>query len=119
MHRLRGHHLICLHFFKGEGYDEEFKKRLREILKNISVVEIVEGVDEICEFCPHNLGYCNYHPEAEKEVKELDNLALRLIKLEIGSKIGWSELKSKIPSVLEDWKNFACRNCEWRVVCNV
>ena len=32
MAKLRGHHLICLHFYEGEGYDEPFIKSLEKVI---------------------------------------------------------------------------------------
>lgn len=32
MSSLRGHHLICLHFFKGEGYDAAFVENLARVI---------------------------------------------------------------------------------------
>lgn len=33
MIRLRGHHLICLHFYRGEGYSREFVENLEDIVR--------------------------------------------------------------------------------------
>lgn len=118
MHKLRGHHLICLHFFKGYGYDEKFTENLRDVISKIKVVEVVEGIDDICKACPYNVGFCNYKESSEKEVKELDAFALDLLGLNIGEKVSWSYLKEKIPKTIEKWKFFACKNCDWRRVCD-
>ncbi|MEM0503625.1 MAG: DUF1284 domain-containing protein [Archaeoglobaceae archaeon] len=118
MHKLRGHHLICLHFFKGQGYDEKFVKNLQRILATVDVIEIVDGIDEVCKFCPHNAGFCNYSENSEKEVRELDEFALSLLRLKIGEKINWSDLKERIPKILGEWRAFACKNCDWKGVCD-
>lgn len=118
MHKLRGHHLICLHFFRGHGYDRGFVENLKRILATVCVVEIVSGVDDVCEACPHNVGFCGYSENSEKEVRELDEFALNLLKLKVGEKVEWSELKIKIPEVIERWKEFACKDCDWRSVCD-
>lgn len=58
MVRLRGHHLICLQFYRGEGYNQDFIKHLFNILERVQYedVEVVEGVDEVCSVCPYNSG---------------------------------------------------------------
>jgi len=45
--KLRGHHLICLNFFRGEGYSDDFIRNIYEVLKK-EKVEILAGPDEIC-----------------------------------------------------------------------
>lgn len=54
MVKLRGHHLICLHFFKGEGYSKAFVENLREVVKRAEnrTLEIVTGGDDVCAACP-------------------------------------------------------------------
>jgi len=45
--KLRGHHLICLNFFRGEGYSEDFIKNIYSVMKK-EKVEIVKGADDVC-----------------------------------------------------------------------
>lgn len=119
MHKLRGHHLICLQFFKGQGYDRRFVDNLQNVLTTIDVVEVVDGIDDICIACPYNAGFCNYSENSEKEVRELDMFALKLLGLETGARIKWRDLKAEVPKILEKWKKFACKDCEWRGICDV
>ncbi|MEM2726931.1 MAG: DUF1284 domain-containing protein [Archaeoglobaceae archaeon] len=119
MNKLRGHHLICLHFFTGHGFDDKFRENLARILNNISEVEVVDSADDVCKACPYNAGFCNYSPTAEKEVGELDRFALKKLNLDVGTRIKWDRLKQEINQVIEEWKDFACKNCEWRGVCDV
>ncbi len=118
MHKLRGHHLICLQFFKGQGYNEKFIKNIQKILATIDVAEVVDGIDEICKTCPYNVGICTYSDNSEKKVRELDKLALNLLGLKIGSKVRWKDLKVRIPQIIIEWRAFACKNCNWKVVCH-
>ena len=53
--KLRGHHLICLPFFTGDGYNPEFIRNLKEILiraQSGEEVEVCSGVDDVCTMCP-------------------------------------------------------------------
>ena len=53
--RLRAHHLICLHFFKGEGYTPEYVENLRFIVGRAKArerIEVVMGADDVCKPCP-------------------------------------------------------------------
>ncbi len=121
MPKLRGHHLLCLHFFKGEGYDKNFVDNLRKVLERTGIeeVDIVEGGDEVCRACSYfkdNLCHYNNRPN-EYEIKALDTLALELLNLKAGERISWSEIKSRLPEVFRNWKEGACFECHWLEVC--
>ncbi len=55
---LRGHHLICIHTFLGEGYSKAFSENMGDIVRILKVptqkIRIVEGLDHICTFCPYS-----------------------------------------------------------------
>ncbi|HDL15578.1 MAG TPA: DUF1284 domain-containing protein [Euryarchaeota archaeon] len=55
MLKLRGHHLLCLNFFKGEGYNRNFVDNLRKVLDKAKREEfyIAIGSDDICIACSH------------------------------------------------------------------
>lgn len=119
--KLRAHHLICLHFFKGEGYSEEFILNLKNIVSHLEAsedIKIVDGMDDVCFPCPNNKGgLCFYKPGAEEEVRALDNLASRLLDLKAGEETSWPRIKSKLSHVLPEWKNLACEECNWKGTC--
>ena len=52
--RLRGHHFICLQFFRGEGYSEEFIESLDALLTRLSAepAQAVDVADDVCAACP-------------------------------------------------------------------
>ena len=82
--KLRGHHLICLQFYRGEGYSEDFVKNLESVLEKARErgVLIVEGADDVCRSCPYLIdGKCSYKEGAEEEIRYLDMLALTLLGL--------------------------------------
>ena len=48
---LRGHHLLCILCYRGEGYTPEFIKNFDSIVERINKgasVEIVSGIDDVC-----------------------------------------------------------------------
>ena len=56
-YRLRAHHGMCLAFFKGKGYSEEFTfhmARVKNDLENNPNVKVVCEIDDICSKCPNN-----------------------------------------------------------------
>jgi len=119
--KLRGHHLICLHFFRGEGYNLEFVDNLREIFKKVKTgaeIEVCSGPDDVCKMCPYIKDTrCFYKKDAEPEIREMDRTALNLLRLKTGSIINWQHVKSLIPEVLSEWSKQYCNDCDWREVC--
>ena len=117
MSRLRGHHLICLNFFKGEGYSREFSENIWGILEN-EKIQVVFGADDVCIKCPYlKNGLCVYSEKAEESVTELDQMAYRLLDVYPGDTVRWDEIKRKIPRIMKKWKDFACADCDWKNVC--
>jgi hypothetical protein len=119
MRLLRGHHLICLHFFNGEGYDDIFVKNLEKVLEDVCEGggRIVEGADDVCRACPHlRGGRCSYK-KGEDEIRRLDELALSLLGLGVGDVVRWDSLESRLRPIFQKWVQAACAKCDWRKVC--
>lgn len=117
---LRGHHLICLHFYQGEGYGAAFIKNLDRVLKKLKKTRgiVIEGPDEVCSSCPHlKETECRYQPKSNEEIEYLDKLALRLLNLKPGNTFSFKKIKSQLPSVIEEWERKACLDCNWGYVC--
>jgi len=113
---LRGHHLLCLHFFAGEGYSPAFADNLRAMLTAAETdgAVVVNGADSVCTPCP---GLTGTMCEAEKEVRRLDDLALRLLEVAPGDTVVWNNVRDRLPDVLEAWYAGACDGCSWLTVC--
>jgi hypothetical protein len=119
MNSLRGHHLICLHFFKGEGYDAAFVKNLRSVIAKAARegVRVKKGVDDVCLACPHlRAGKCSYK-KGEATIRRLDALALELLDIRAGSRVDWLALKNRLPRIFPEWRRKACVECDWLSVC--
>lgn len=117
---LRGHHLICLHFFQGEGYGQAFTKNLNQVLKKLKKSKgfVVEGTDEVCLSCPHlKENECRYQADSNEEIEYLDKLALRLLNLKPGDAFSFKKIKSQLPRIIEEWERKACLDCHWGYVC--
>lgn len=119
MVKLRGHHLICLHFFKGEGYSEGFVKNLCEVVERAEngKVEIVTGGDDVCAACPSfKNNRCMHNGDNEEEMRQLDALALLLFDPK-QRHLEWAGIRKLLPSIIGEWQDNACNQCEWLRVC--
>ncbi len=120
MINLRGHHLVCLHFFKN-GHTEEFRSKLSEIIRRVKSgedIKIIEGADDLCHACPYlKDNVCTITENAEEEIRVMDNDALRLLNLNVGSIIKWNALEEKIPQIVKYWWETYCQECEFRTIC--
>lgn len=117
---LRGHHLICLHFFEGEGYNANFVVNLKNIMQRVEneMIKVCDGADSVCEKCPYLKDYkCQYDKNADDEVREMDVVALSYLKIENGTEIGWDELRKRIPDIFPEWFTTYCYDCDWLKVC--
>ena len=115
--RLRGHHLVCLHFFRGEGYSPEFVQGLAGLIRRAEAGEPVVvacGPDDVCSACPYLAGERCAHTEAsEAEVREMDEAALGLLGLSCGQEVSWAGVRDRLPGVLPEWRGRYCVSCQW------
>ncbi len=122
MLKFRGHHLICLHFFQGEGYNQEFIRNLQDLTGRAEkgeIIEVVAGADDVCRACPHlRKERCWHKDDAEAEITKLDHLALRYLGASAGEKVTWDQIKKKVSSAPQEWFSAFCSGCEWAPVCN-
>jgi hypothetical protein len=119
--KLRGHHLICLHFFRGEGYNPEFVANLREVIKRAEAgeeIEVYSGADDVCKMCPYlKEGICFYDKDTEAEIREMDRRAIRLLRLKTRWRVKWLDIREKIPQIFREWSKEYCEDCDWREGC--
>ena len=114
---LRGHHLICLNFFMGEGYTEEFIENLYSVIKKENI-EIVTGADEVCRKCPYlKEDKCRSSDYTDEKIHLQDQEALRLLGFKPGMTVDWKMIASKLPTIIEEWKAEFCCACGYRKVC--
>ncbi len=117
---LRGHHLICLHFFDGEGYSQDFIRNLKDTLQKTehSPVEICSGAEEICAKCPYLKDRnCHYDMNAEEDISAMDSKALELLHLSPGGKTDWNDIRNAVPGIFNQWYVSCCKGCDWITVC--
>jgi len=117
---LRGHHLICLHFFAGEGYSAEFVDNLRSTLEHLrdAPFRLVEGPDDVCAACPSlRNGACASESGGEEHIRSLDSLANELLGVTPGMLLDFAETRTRLPAILDRWRVSACETCGFQTVC--
>lgn len=116
--RLRGHHLLCLLAFAGEGYSDGFVlefARLAQIYRNPqSMLDITVGPDDACQSCPHlGPGGCKSPIDGpEQAVKDLDQAVLDLLGIEPGIHQA-ADLHSRLRTIDESALHTTCKACSW------
>lgn len=122
---LRGHHLICLQFFRGEGYSAEYVENLAAVVERVAETpaRVVTGPDAVCAACPElgPDGLCaSEDAGGEAEIRRIDELALELLGIEPRAMMSLAEARRRL---VEDaigvgrWRADACAGCAWEDVC--
>lgn len=117
---IRPHHLLCLQFFEGKGYSDDFVKHMtgihEKLLKENPKINLVEGVDDICKNCPNNKGgKCS----KEDSVSGNDMRTYEAIKNEIEQGLTWSEWTDVVYKniINKDRLKQVCETCRWSDIC--
>ncbi|MGO4440226.1 DUF1284 domain-containing protein [Rhizobium sp. RAF56] len=125
MIRLRGHHLLCMLTFVGEGYNPAFTDNYRQIAKRLSAGEgilVVAGPDDICApllegESPHCLG-------AGAEARDIaaSGAIGRILGHEIAPGVTVSPDAGLLATLRQKFASGevreACRGCEWENLCS-
>jgi len=115
--KLRGHHLICLNFFRGEGYSEDFIKNIYSVIRK-EKVEVVAGQDDVCDRCPYLKGNkCASNEYTDEKILQQDREALRLLRFKPGEIVYWKIISAKLPGIMDEWKALFCQDCGYLKVC--
>lgn len=118
--RLRPHHSLCIAFFEGRGYSEEFVQGMKQSIAMLEcddpLLTLTVGEDMICSACPNN---SDHSCRTADKVAEFDRAVLERCGLCEGEMIRWQELKRLA------WENIIspcrveqiCTNCQWSEIC--
>lgn len=119
--KFRGHHLVCLHFFEGKGYSEEFVRNLKDLMgraRKGEEIEVVQGADDVCRSCPHLVeNQCMHEDGTDAEIRKLDNIAIDYLGVAVGKRVLWREIENKVSSASKEWFSVFCTGCYWEKVC--
>lgn len=118
--KLRPHHGMCIAFFKGKGYSDEFTSHMAETIRTLKkdpMITLTADIDHICQHCPNNEnGVCR---TAEK-VAKYDKEVLSRCGFQNGDTIRYSELKNAVYDkiFLANTREDICGDCEWSDICH-
>ena len=122
--RLRGHHFICLQFYRGEGYSAAFVDNLTRVVERIAEQPalLVEGADDVCAACPGLAadGSCVDPNAGEIEVRRIDRLAWDVLGAKPGDPLSLADARELLTDdaiSLGRWRFEACSGCTWEDVC--
>jgi len=119
-YKIRPHHGLCLNFFKGKGYSEEFVKNMTEIKGRLienPIVCITRQTDHICSVCPNNAaGTCI----DEEKVAEYDRQVLLHCNLSDGQLMSFLDFERLVHQhiLCPGKRKEICGNCQWDSLCH-
>ena len=118
-YNIRAHHGLCISFFEGKGYSEDFTANMEKmiaLLEEDPNVKIIDHIDEICKACPHD---CSGVCESSEKVREYDNAVMKLCRIESGAEMSWNEFRRLVYEniIAENKLADVCGDCQWYSIC--
>lgn len=118
---LRGHHLLCVHGFRGMGYSPSFIKKMESIVEDVRdpdkdfEIKVVAAFDDACMACPHRgQTECEANEGSNEHVLSLDWRVLNHLGLEEGKSYKKSALLAITAAKVEpDDLEVICEGCSW------
>lgn len=118
--RLRGHHLLCLHGFRGFGYSPEFVSNMLQVRDRLldspeTEVEVTISPDDICATCPHlsNARCAKRDEESESRIGTKDAAILSRLSLSPGDRMSAREVFALTEERFRDGIDDVCSSCRW------
>ncbi len=115
--RLRAHHLLCIHGFRGQGYSPLFVANMARLVDRLGTspetrVQLVTGADDICSACPHmSGGICG---RSDQHVDDLDFRVRAKLGLETGYTTSWASILETIRDRIDPFRlEEVCSGCKW------
>lgn len=118
-YNLRPHHGMCIEFFKGKGYSEEFTAHMKEVIRELEgnpLIRLSSHADELCSKCPHNReGIC----KSADKTAGYDREVLIRCGLSDGVLVSYSDFKKAVYDniLLAGKREEICGDCEWSEIC--
>ena len=117
---IRGHTLLCLQGFRGEGYSPDFVDNMAAIHSRLhsepqTPVQVTDTQDQFCRACPNLKGGCTLRgPDFEQHIVSQDRQVLKLLGLNAGQEVTWAEVLTRIGSRMQgEMLDGICGDCQW------
>lgn len=116
MFKLRPHHALCIHFFEGKGYSNEFTNHMSGVigkLKEDTEIQITCESDDICSKCPNlKQGTC----VTQEKVNRYDKKVMELCGFYSGQKLNAMDFLeiAKREIINKDKLKEVCGDCAWK-----
>ncbi|MCP3738324.1 DUF1284 domain-containing protein [Rossellomorea sp. BNER] len=118
---IRGHHLLCIHGFKGMGYSPTFVDEMSEIVKDFKSnredieIEVRASFDDACFACPHKgETKCEKSKDSNQHVLSLDHRVMNHLDIKAGEIYNKDEIISlTVEKVSPHDLDILCDGCSW------
>jgi hypothetical protein len=121
--RLRGHHLLCMLTYQGEGYSPAFVANFDAIIKRISAgeaIEMIEGPDDICVclLSEKNDAHCLNESVMARDTLALEQIEDEGLHFRRGTFVLTAQALAKLRQAFAQKRiRAACEGCEWHGLC--
>lgn len=118
-YKIRAHHGMCICFFEGKGYSNEFTKHMAETIHKLNedpLICVSGQTDIICKKCPNNKqGIC----ETADKVAAYDEQVLSRCGIIPDTVIPYSEFKELVYKniIYAGKREEICGDCQWNSIC--
>lgn len=117
---LRGHTLLCLQGFRGEGYSPAFVDNMAAIHAALAanpdrLIRLHAEPDTVCAACPHLAAGCTLNGlGSESEMARQDRDVLARLDLTAGAVVTWRDVLARIRRAISgDDLPSICGSCRW------
>lgn len=112
MKKIRAHHLLCMRYFEGKGYSEDFVRNMVQVIASAGQCVVTDEADVLCRACP-NLqdGRC----ATQEKVERYDRRAAEFLHVTVGECHDLQNLANINPTA-EQLRNI-CGDCAWAAIC--
>lgn len=118
---IRPHHLVCIEFFVGNGYSDEFTSNMRNVIRTLALDPILTSTakaDGVCAKCPNMIdGVCKTCDKVDRYDREV----LKAIEVADGETAKYTELQKKVREkiIYSGKRESICGDCEWSELCKI
>lgn len=120
-YNIRPHHGLCLHFFRGQGYSDDFVDNMTQIQRTLAqnpTIRLVAGADSVCIACPNRVGERDCR--SDHKVLRYDQKVVELCHLNLGDALPWDDFFHSVKTniLVPNLREAVCGGCQWTALCH-